>query len=654
MSQQAATGRAAWVRQTLLAVLLGALPLLLGQQVPTAISQNLGSQDELTNATGLNAQAEQSPEGAFRWGGARVGLALQPLGYPLEATLHVSGSRPAEAAPARLQATGGGVDLGVQELPRASTDVTYQLPGAALWAINPQLVLTATTFQPPSDRRTLGVVFYRLDTRSGPGPAVPAPWPAAVLLLSGALAAAAGRAVTRRERAALVVAAAWGLGLGLLNAVARPWLVFYCLDVALVPLLVLLLVPWGRGIAARRAAARLSWPGATPRAVPELEVTTRPWPVAIVVTSAALAVLAWHLVGPSVPSGRGPTDNWTWGVAFYGGLPWPVQLGGVALVLAALAWALLSPLPGRAEHQLQAPAARSGWASLLAVVAGGLSLFSMLPVKYAEGDSIEFDRKIIPGEVWRERELMDFYLKAKLWQWQRPLNWWPLPSQLYAALDTLAGGVYLGGAWLLGRALGRNRRETWVLVGGLAALGNILLFFGYVESYSLVAVASIFVLWACWQYTQGRLGFGGVGALATIAPMFHGSAIWWGPMVLAAWLIRAARMPAASRWRMALAEGAEGVAVGLACVLVLVAVVIIDHYTVTRLEYGLAALGGGDGHTMMHLLTTETGAEHYPFLSWANLGAIVQEQLLTAPLALLTIGSVVGFAWPGVRRLGRA
>src|SRR5439155_7006344 len=131
----------------------------------------------------------------------------------------------------------------------------------------------------------------------------------------------------------------------------------------------------------------------------------------------------------------------------------------------------------------------------LLLVGIGLLLFTLFPVQYSEGDSHEFDEKIPKGAIWRERELLDFYLKARLWR--RLERWFPLPSQLYAAVATLAGGVYLAGAWLLGRALGRTRGEAWVIVAGLATIGNILLYFGYIESYALVQVASVFVLWAC-------------------------------------------------------------------------------------------------------------------------------------------------------------
>ncbi len=641
------------------------IPLLLGQQWPAAVTQALGSGDYPPPTTsGLQERAETSPNGPFRWSGDHVTLGLEPLGYPLEVRLRVQGVRPPDAPAAVLGATAGGRSLGVQPLARSPGAVTYRLPPASMAAINPTLVLTSTIFQPAGDSRRLGTVFYSVETRNS-GPALPAPWPGLALLLSGLLAYAAVLAVGRQTRPAWGAALGWGLMLGTLNALARPWLVFYAWYWPVPALVVLLLVPWGRAAAYRRAHPRPPVPVA-----PHPLLTTQPWRPAGAVIVAALAVLVWHFIAPHIPSGIGYADNWTWGVAFYGTLPWPLQGAGPLVVLAALLWAwtskltpttpadqvrdyntstltevatVPSPIPNsefRTQHWLPA-----------AVCAGGLLLFSLLPARGSEGDSTEFDRRIPRGDLWRERELLDWYFKAKLWRVLR--EWLPLPSQVYALVATLAGGVYLAGASLLGRAMGRTRGETWTILAALCAVGNILLFFGYVESYSLLAAGSLLVIWVCWRYTEGRLGFGWVGLVATVTALLHGSALWWGLMVLAAWVGRARGLPAEQRRRTALAEGGEGVGVGLALVLAMVSVMLLEGYDWARLQIGLSTLGGGDGHTLMQLIRTETRFEHYTFPSWAHLGGVIQEQLLTAPLALLTIGLTLALAGPGVRALIR-
>jgi hypothetical protein len=276
---------------------------------------------------------------------------------------------------------------------------------------------------------------------------------------------------------------------------------------------------------------------------------------------------------------------------------------------------------------------------------------AVFPVEHSEGDSSEFDAKIPKGAIWRERELLDFYVKARLWQLLKP--WLPLPSQVYVLVATVSGWIYLAGAALVGKTLGRSRGEALVIVLALVGIGNIVLFFGYVESYSLVTAASLFVLWVCWQYAQGRVSFKAVGALATLAPLFHGSALWWGPMVVAAWLLRARQEPVGVRLRFALAELAGGVSVGVAMLLVLGSIMLIDGYDLERLNEGIEEMGGADSRTLMPLFTTVSRFEHYAFFSWPHLGAVIQEQLLTAPLAILTIMIVVVAAWAGVWRLLR-
>jgi len=387
------------------------------------------------------------------------------------------------------------------------------------------------------------------------------------------------------------------------------------------------------------------------------------------VTVLALVLLAWHVAAPAEPPGDDPTHNVSWGVSFYSVLPWVVQVLGLVVVLGAIAWAWFAPVrepsatPEAAEHASDAdpPSARhSGGAVERAwqrmrlnpqyvIPVVGMLIFAFFPVAYSEGDSNEFDSRISIGAIWRERELLDFYVKVKLWRWLEPL--FKLPSDIYQIVAVVAGGIYLAAANLLGRTLGRSRADGWLIVGALAATGNILIFFRYVESYALVTAASLFVLWACWRYTEGKLSFGAVGALATLAPFIHGSALWWGPMVVAAWLLRAGQFPRPQRWREAFADLRDGVGVGLGIVVVIVSVMIVDTYDFERFQAGMAEMGGRDGRTLLPLFTAVSPTEHYVFFSWSHLGAVLQEQLLTAPVALVTVLIVLAAMWGTVKAL---
>jgi hypothetical protein len=281
-----------------------------------------------------------------------------------------------------------------------------------------------------------------------------------------------------------------------------------------------------------------------------------------------------------------------------------------------------------------------------------MALFAILPVAYSEGDSNEFDRQILVGAIWRERALLDFYLKVRLWLLLRPI--FTLPSEIFGIVAVFAGGLYMAGAALVGRTLGRNRSEAVFLIGALVAISNSIFFFRYVGTFSTVTVLSLFVLWACWQYTQGRLSFGGVGAFATLAPFMHGSALWWGPMVVVAWLLRAYRQSHDQRWRLAFTDLREGVGVGVAIVAIMVSIALIDAYDYNRFKIGLSEMGGSDGNTFIELFRTTTRLEYFTYFSLPHLGAVIQEQLVTAPLALPTIGIIAVAAWRGVRKLAGA
>lgn len=636
----------------LIALIATAATLFLSQQVPVTVTQEMG-QASLPNVSGLGAP-EQGEQGKFRWSGGPVDIALQPLGYPSRVELFVQGVRGESEPEAQMGLNSGGRNLGVSSLPRSPGSAQAKLPASEWAVINPRLLVTSTLFQPKGDHRLLGVAFYRIEQSTGPGFTIPALWPAIWLILAGLGVYIAAWLAWRQASYGIMAALTWAVVIGALNAFARPWLVGASLYTVVPPLIVLLAFPWLRGLLLR--------PSPTPNAImpeeatEEAAITGRPLSVAIAIALVSLAVLVWHIVASNIQDGKGPTDNLAWGVAFYGALPLPLQILGVLVPLAAIAWSWFGPVSSAAarvatpRNRLDKPGnwRKATWLASLA----SLALFSLFPVQYSEGDSSEFDRKIPEGAIWRERELLDFYLKARLWRLLR--GWLPKPSQVYVIVASITGAVYTAGAMLLGRTLGRTRGEALVLAGSLLAVGNVLLFFGYVESYALVNVTSLFVLWACWQYTRGRARFGTVGALATLAPLFHGSALWWGPMVVAAWLLRAWHVPRAIRWRVARHDLWEGIGVGLAMMLVVVSVAVAEGYDYERFQAGLGEMGGLDGRTMLPLFTAASPYEHYVFFSWAHLGAIIQEQLLTAPLALPTIGILLVVSWPGIRRLVRA
>jgi hypothetical protein len=630
-----------------------AVPILIAQQIPVSTIQDVGLSTTLTNITGLN-KSESGEYGSFRWGGEQVIVHLQPLGVPMHVAVLVQGVRPEGEALARVGASSEGKSLGVQEIPRTQSSLNYRLPAISIFRIWPELTFTSTTFQPPQDDRQLGIAYYRIEQSSGSWPSVPSLWPALAWILCGLLLYLAVRAITGRFRPAFISVLGLGILLGILNGFARPWLVFYSWYFVVPPLLVLMLVPWLRDVLKQRQAA-VAQQETVPQPSVQSPTIRNAWPIAITVAVLGLLVMLWHLLAPAEPAAFDATHNVSWGVSFYTKLPVLLQILGVVIVTAVMARALFSRVPVESDASVQENGVdkrdRQFWKWFpWVLVFAGVLLFTFAPAMYSEGDSALFDRLIIKnnGAIWQEPELLDFFLKVKLYYLLSFVL--SVPTQAFQIMAVVAGGIYLAGANVLGKVIGRTRTEALIFVAALISIGNVLFFFRYIENYALVSAVSLFVLWGCWQYVEGRMPFTTVCLIAAVAALVHGAGFWWGPMVLAAWFVRARKQPAASRWSWAGLELGKGTLTSIAVLVLVLGIIILDGYSFARLntkvlEPGVGIVGGNDTHIFVPFFSTETIAENYTYFSWSHLGAIIQEQVLTAPLALVTILSVLAFAW---------
>jgi hypothetical protein len=80
----------------------------------------------------------------------------------------------------------------------------------------------------------------------------------------------------------------------------------------------------------------------------------------------------------------------------------------------------------------------------------------------------------------------------------------------------------------------------------------------------------------------------------------------------------------------------------IAVIIVLtVAIISLEGYTALRastiMKTGFGALGGPDKAWFVPLLEAKASGEYFTFLSPPHIGAIIQEQLLTAPMAVPTL-----------------
>jgi hypothetical protein len=259
--------RSATLLRALIGALALALPILVAQQVPVTSVQDVGIAATPANVTGLG-KSESGENGPFRWGGEQLTVQLQPLGVPMHVAVLVQGVRPDGQAPVLVGASSLGKSLGVQTVPQTQALLQYRLPSLSIFTIRPELTITSTTFQPSHDDRQLGVAFYRIEQSSGSWPSLPSLWPALAWFLSGLLLYLAIKVITGHVKLALISVLGLGILLGILNAVARSWLVFYSWYFVLPPLLALMLLPWLRDVFKLPQAAASDQDTLTPPAIP--------------------------------------------------------------------------------------------------------------------------------------------------------------------------------------------------------------------------------------------------------------------------------------------------------------------------------------------------------------------------------------------------
>lgn len=135
--------------------------------------------------------------------------------------------------------------------------------------------------------------------------------------------------------------------------------------------------------------------------------------------------------------------------------------------------------------------------------------------------------EILDGWKFSPTEPLDFYLHAQL------SNFLKLdPSTTYAILSCLGGVLFVFFILLLSDLMGEEGQKKLLVFSVLATLGANQLFFGYVESYTLMYVTSGgFVLFSLY-YLKGKCGFLWPGLLFLLSVSLHLSAIFLLPSVL--------------------------------------------------------------------------------------------------------------------------
>jgi hypothetical protein len=361
------------------------------------------------------------------------------------------------------------------------------------------------------------------------------------------------------------------------------------------------------------------------------------------------------LIGMLIPQSNDPYFSKGWGSNYWANLPvWLI----VILVLVALVSAFFPHIILTVLNRLPRPSLRIG---LTVAVVLTIIIFTLLRTRNSYGDSEELMGRLtsyfsarqqlgdVPIMVWREREPLDFALHFLLWTLMLNFDWWK-PELTYIVPSILAGAVFVLVLILLVRELTPNRAGRWLIAGTVLSSGTILVFCGYIESYTFVTLAAtVYILLAVYAI-KGKYSPLWAALALIFAIMLHPLAIFLGVSFVFVLVWRAGLGDTAFKWRMLIREAlASGVcmAAGVASLLLLFA---FYGYNWRRWSISQKQLGGSDEGMFRPLFRVNEGTrEIYPIFSFDFLIFEFNLLLRVIPLALFLI--LILAAWH-VQKLG--
>ncbi|MGB7061621.1 MAG: tetratricopeptide repeat protein [Candidatus Zixiibacteriota bacterium] len=251
--------------------------------------------------------------------------------------------------------------------------------------------------------------------------------------------------------------------------------------------------------------------------------------------------------------------------------------------------------------------------------------FWVLRVKtYLLGDSLVRAREIDLGARFSFTAPLDFLLHVQVAGF---LNWEAF--QTYALLSILSGVGFVLLLLLLADLMGRDGKERLLVFSVFISMGAIQLFFGYVESYSVVCAAILLYIFFSFGYLRNKNGLIPPLLAFLLAFSLHLFAVTLLPSLL--YLILSGR--AGKKEKKQGNFAGLGLSIGMV-LLVTVTLSLVQRYNPEPkgLEYYLISpLGGWEGS--------------YSLFSLSHLLDLINHQLLVSPVGLLIcLTSVVAFS----------
>lgn len=347
----------------------------------------------------------------------------------------------------------------------------------------------------------------------------------------------------------------------------------------------------------------------------------------------AAATIAFYLASPYLEVEH------VWGAGGFFAIPLAARLVLVALVLplffrrvAEWAWRTVARFTLAVRDRVGVDA----MAGLGAVLAVGLFWAGRLGHLHW-GDAYIFANAISHPDVhltYSWQSPLDVYLHAKAWAAANAAWGWDVAT-VYALISCLAGGLFV---LLLVQAVtefaedGSGRLAGVVLFLGL---GSMELFFGYVESYTILPVCIIIFLWYGLRFLARKSPLWPAAAALALAIGLSPSTLPLGA-ALVYLAYRAWRRREMSLDRLA----AETVTPMLAVAASVVGLMSAGGHGLSYL-FSSDAPGGGDAHWIVPLFHAQTQWERYTMFSWAHVRDFLNEQALVAPFGLLLAGGML-------------
>ncbi len=253
-------------------------------------------------------------------------------------------------------------------------------------------------------------------------------------------------------------------------------------------------------------------------------------------------------------------------------------------------------------------------------------LFWSFKIKtYLLGDGNLRVAEIFDGRSFAATEPLDFYLHAQISRLMKVH-----PFTIYAVLSCLAGVLFVFLILLLSKLTLKDREGRLLVFLVLATMGANQLFFGYVESYTLMyAALGGFILFSLY-YLKGRCGFFWPSLIFILAVGLHFSAIFLLPGALYVRLAKKAQPGAQNKilpW---------GNIVPAVVLLVIIAgsVLALREYSPQQADLG-----------SFFVYPLGVGEDHHSLFSASHLLDFLNHQLLVSPLGI-PIWLVLGvFFW---------